>query len=168
MIFPTNGKIRLFITGGTIDSQSIDRDGTYRFGNTHIREMLEQARNEAKIRREILMLKDSALMVDFERRIILNKCRKCRGQKIVITHGTDSMTETAEMLGRGVRGKTIVLTGSMIPYNQKGSDALFNLGCAIAAVQLLPFGTYIAMNGRIFKWNNVRKNRAKNIFEERK
>ena len=169
MNLPSKERIRLFITGGTIDSEKIDGRGGYHFGKTHLRAMLAQARNRVQMRYEVLMLKDSTYMIDFERRYIRDKCRSCPEKRILITHGTDSMVDTAVVLALGgVGNKTIVLTGSIVPYNQPKSDAMFNLGAAMTAVQLLPAGTYIAMNGKIFNWDNVKKNRKLGILQERK
>ena len=104
-------------------------------------------------------------MTDEDREKILQSCKDCEEDKIIITHGTDTMVETAQVLGKNIKDKTIVLVGAMIPYNQEKSDALFNLGCAVSAVQILPKGVYIAMNGKIFSWDNVRKNKELGLFE---
>lgn len=162
--FPPKETIRLLITGGTIDCEKIE-NGDYFFGKTHLPEMLRQGRATTKIRREVLMLKDSLWLTDADRRLILAKCRRQREKRIVITHGTDALQKTAAVLGREIQDKTIVLTGAIIPYNQAFSDAQFNLGAAITAVQLLPAGVYVAMNGRIFHWDNVRKNRRRGVFQ---
>lgn len=159
-------KIKLFITGGTIDCQKIvQKTQKYIFTKTHIPEMLEQGRNRAKVNLEILMLKDSLDMTDGDRKLILEKCKKEVTDRIIITHGTDTMVETAKILGREIKNKTIVLLGAMTPFVFKKSDALFNLGGAVAAVQALPVGVYIAMNGKIFNWDNVRKNKKLGEFE---
>lgn len=160
--------IRVFITGGTIDCERIEKGNKYIFTKTHLPEMLKQARNKEDIKSEVLMLKDSIHMTDTDRKKILQSCKECKEDKIIITHGTDTMVETAKVLGKDIENKTIVLLGAMIPYNQKDSDALFNLGCAFSAVQSLPKGVYITMNGKIFSWNNVRENRKLLIFEELK
>jgi len=112
------------------------------------------------------MMIDSLEMDDDDRALILNQCRKCSNDRIVITHGTDTMEDTARMLGEAKLDKTIVLTGAMIPYAFGSSDGLFNLGGALAYVQSLPRGVYIAMNGRFFTWDNVRKNKDAGVFEE--
>jgi len=159
--------IKLFITGGTIDCEKVDpTTGKYIFSETHLPEMLKQGKNKAKIDLEVLMLKDSNYMTDSDKEVILQKCMSCDEDKIVITHGTDTMVETAQVLGENIKDKTIVLLGAMVPYNQENSDALFNLGGAINVVQLLPKGVYITMNGKIFSWNNVRKNKKLQEFEE--
>jgi len=161
-------KIKLFITGGTIDCEKIEGKDKYIFGKTHLPEMLKQGKCLVKISLEVLMLKDSIYMDNEDRKKILRSCKNCREDKIIITHGTDTMAETAEVLGKDTKDKTIVLLGAMVPYNKKDSDALFNLGCAISAVQLLPKGVFIVMNGKIFNWNNARKNKEIGIFEVRK
>jgi L-asparaginase len=167
MLITTKKPIRIFITGGTIDCDNIEaRTGKYIFTKTHLSQMLDQGRTKLAIYFQRLMLKDSALMTDEDRKIILENCQSCEQKRIVITHGTDSMVQTATVLAHGVKRKTIVLTGSIIPYNKKISDAMFNLGTAIAAVQLLPHGVFISMNGKIFPWNNVMKNPKLGIFEE--
>jgi L-asparaginase len=104
-------------------------------------------------------------MVDADRELILEKCINCEEKYILITHGTDTMCETAKLLGESSIDKTIVLFGSMVPYVVNGSDAFFNFGCALGSVQLLKAGVYIAMNGRILPWNDVEKNRSLGIFQ---
>jgi len=156
--------IKLFVTGGTIDCEGVEA-GKYIFGDTHMPEMLKQARNRTEIIPEILMLKNSDEMTEHDRNKILEKCRSCEEDKIIISHGTISMVETARLLGKNIKNKTIVLFGAVVPYNKKNSDALFNLGGAIAGVQLLPKGVYIAMNGKLFAWDNVRKNEELLEFE---
>lgn len=158
--------IKLFITGGTIDCEKIEKGNKYIFIETHLPEMLEQARNRVDINSEILMLKDSIYMTNSDRERILKRCKSTKEDKIVITHGTDTIVETAQVLGKNIKDKTIVLLGAMIPYNQKNSDALFNLGSAITAVQLLSKGVYITMDGKIFSWDNARKNKELGEFEE--
>lgn len=113
-----------------------------------------------------LMMIDSLEMTDADREIIIGHCRQCSEAKIVITHGTDTMDQTARKLGEAGLNKTIVLTGAMVPYKFGSSDGLFNMGSALAFVQTLPVGVYVVMNGRYFNWNNVRKNKASGIFEE--
>ncbi|PIU20908.1 MAG: asparaginase [Candidatus Diapherotrites archaeon CG08_land_8_20_14_0_20_34_12] len=156
--------IKLFITGGTIDN--IDKDRKLKSRKTHIPKMLKQANVTLEINTEKLMLKDSRDLTDSDRKLILKKCKQCREDKIIITHGTFTMAKTAAILGQGIKNKTIVLTGSMVPYVEDNSDALFNLGCAISKVQTIPRGIYITMNGQILKWGNVKKNVKKGIFEE--
>ncbi len=161
-----NNKIKILTTGGTIDCISIDQlTNVYTFVNSHIPKMLEHARLNDIVVDEIMM-KDSLLMNDIDREKISNKCQSCSEDKIVITHGTDTMPETAKYLGERIKDKTIVLLGAMIPYNQKDSDAMFNFGAAIANVQLLPKGVYVSMNGKVFNWDNVKKNKELGIFEK--
>jgi len=156
--------IKLFITGGTIDCEKIEGN-KYIFAETHLPDMLKQARNRIDIKSEVLMLKDSIYTTDADRKNVLDKCKSSKEDKIIITHGTDTMAETAQVLGKNIKDKTIVLLGAMVPYNQKNSDALFNLGSAITAVQTLPHGVYISMNGKLFSWDNVRKNKELGEFE---
>ncbi len=159
--------IRIFVTGGTFDKEYNELDGALYFKDTHLPEMLKLGRSKVKLDIRTLMLVDSLEMSDADRQIIIEQCRKCRESHIVITHGTDTMEVTAQALGNAaLEGKTIVLTGAMIPYKFGSSDGLFNLGSALAFVQTLPSGVYIAMNGRYFSWDNVRKNRKAGEFEE--
>ena len=158
-------KIKLITCGGTIDCENIDEKNVYSFKESYIPKMLKQSRCKADIEIKFLMAKDSLLMDDKDRNKILEECKKSKEDRIIITHGTDTMTETAKVLGTGIKNKTIVLLGAMTPYNQKDSDALFNLGSAVSAVQTLPKGIYITMNGRIFNWDNVRKNKALGLIE---
>ena len=116
---------------------------------------------------ELNQLIDSLNMHTSNRLRVLESCRRAAEEKIVITHGTDTMVETATVLGEAGLAKTIVLTGAMVPYIFNNSDAVFNLGCAVTAVQVLPHGVYIAMNGRVFDWDRVRKNRELGVFEEK-
>lgn len=158
------GQIKILATGGTIDCERID-EGKYFFAETHLPKMLEQANNKVACDIEVVMMKDSLLMNDEDREVILANCLSCEEDRIIITHGTDTAPETAKYLGERTRNKTIVLVGAMIPYNQEFSDALFNLGTAIANVQLLPHGVYISMNGNVFSWDNVKKNKDLGFFE---
>jgi len=157
--------IKLIVTGGTIDKIYNESNGKLTFSDTHINEMLDQARCEVPVSIKNLMLIDSLDMVDKDRQVILNECKNSKESKIVITHGTDSMVETAKILGDHIQDKSIVLLGAMIPFSLKESDALFNLGCAIIAVQCLQSNVYIIMNGKIFTWDNVNKNKEKGIFK---
>jgi L-asparaginase len=159
-------KIRLITCGGTIDCENIDENNVYSFKESYIPKMLKQSRCNADIEIKFLMAKDSLLMNEADRQRILEECKKSKEDRIIITHGTDTMTETAKTIGNGIKNKTIVLLGAMVPFNQKDSDALFNLGSAVSAVQTLPNGVYIAMNGKIFNWNNVKKNKTLGRFEE--
>jgi L-asparaginase len=160
--------IRVFVTGGTFDKEYNELDGKLFFKDTHLKEMLDLGRCKLKVDLRTLMMVDSLEMTDQDRQIILDHCVKTSEDKIVITHGTDTMEVTARVLGETIRDKTVVLTGAMIPYKFGSSDGLFNLGSALAFVQTLPFGVYIAMNGKYFHWNNVRKNKLTGQFEELK
>ena len=160
-------RIRLFITGGTIDKVYNQSNGELEFDQTHFPEILSRARIEVDLLIEELLLIDSLDMVDADRELILDKCSKCDEKFILITHGTDTMCETARLLGENSIDKTIVLFGSMVPYAVSDSDAFFNFGCALGSVQLLKAGGYIAMNGRILPWHDVEKNRSLGIFQPR-
>jgi L-asparaginase len=158
--------IKLFITGGTIDKVYNPLNGDLIFSQSHIPEIIDHSRCKINIITEVIMLKDSLFMNDSDRERILQICKSSNENKIVITHGTDTMVETAMLLGKNVNDKTIILTGAMVPYKFGVSDASFNLGFALASVQTLPSGIYIVMNGKIFEWNNVRKNKLLGEFEE--
>jgi len=158
--------IRLFVTGGTFDKEYDEIEGRLFFEDTHLPQMLEMGRCRADVRVRTLMMVDSLEMTDADRDLIAHNCADVPERHIVITHGTDTMVETARTLAAQVQGKTIVLTGAMIPIAFGSSDGLFNLGGAITAVQALPAGVYITMNGRIFPWDRVRKNRSTGVFEE--
>ena len=158
--------IRLFVTGGTFDKEYNELDGSLFFKETHLHEMLKLGRSRVGVEVQTLMLVDSLEMTDADRAMILDHCRKAKESRIVITHGTDTMETTARLLGTSMSGKTIVITGAMVPYKFGSSDGLFNLGSALAFAQSLPAGVYIAMNGRCFTWDNVKKNRKKGEFEE--
>lgn len=159
-------RIRIFVTGGTFDKEYNELDGSLFFKDTHLPEMLKLGRSRVAVVIEPLMLIDSLEMTDSDRNTILEHCRKAKEDRIVITHGTDTMDLTAGALGKKIRDKTIVLTGAMIPYKFGSSDGLFNLGSALAFAQSLPPGVYVAMNGRYFTWDNVKKNRLSGEFEE--
>ena len=159
-------KIRVFITGGTFDKEYNELDGTLSFKETHLPEMLRLGRCKVDVEVRTLMLIDSLDMTQADRDILLEQCRRATEARLVITHGTDTMEETAGVLGKRITDKTIVLTGAMVPYKFGSSDGLFNLGSALAFAQTLPPGVYIAMNGRYFTWDNVRKNRDTGVFEE--
>jgi L-asparaginase len=160
--------IRILIAGGTIDKEYDPLTGELTFAKSHLSNMLNQVRCKVKFILEEVMLKDSLQMRIEDREEILKKCIHCSENKIIITHGTDTMVETAQILDNNVKGKIIVLVGAMIPYVFGASDALFNLGCAFSAVQALKRGVYITMNGKIFSWDNVRKNKETGEFEELK
>ena len=158
-------KIKLFITGGTIDKVYNQSNGKLEFDQTHFPEILSRAIVEVDLLIEELLLIDSLDMFDADRNLILERCINCEEKYILITHGTDTMCETAKLLGENSIDKTIVLFGSMVPYAVSGSDAFFNFGYALGSVQLLKAGVYIAMNGRILPWNDVEKNRNLSIFQ---
>jgi L-asparaginase len=158
--------IRIFITGGTFDKEYNEITGQLYFKDSHLPEMLELGRSRLNVEIRTLMMVDSLEMTDDDRNLVAEHCIKSREDKIVITHGTDTMSTTARVLAEKVSGKTIVLTGAMIPYKFGSSDGLFNLGSALAFVQTLPPGVYVAMNGRYFLAGNVRKNKQTGEFEE--
>ncbi len=157
--------IRILATGGTFDVDSIDEGDVYYFQESYVPKILAQCRNTAEVVVETLFLKDSLYITELDRQQILHQARTCEEQNIVITHGTDTMVETAAVLGNAGIKKTIVLTGAIVPYMAAESDATFNLGFALASAQLLAPGVYIAMNGRVFAHDNVRKNQQLKIFE---
>jgi L-asparaginase len=158
-------KIKLLLTGGTIDKRYNELTGKLDYAKTHIQEMLTQARCRADIDIEELMLLDSLDMTEHQRQQILQTCSNMQEDRILITHGTDTIVETAQLLGKNIHNKTIVLFGSMIPYVFGGSDALFNFGAGITAVQTLDKGVYITMSGKVFQWDNVVKNRELGEFQ---
>jgi L-asparaginase len=158
--------IRIFITGGTFDKAYNELTGELFFKDSHLPEMLKLGRSNLDVQVRTLMMIDSLQMTDADRQSILRQCLQAPESRIVITHGTDTMVDTAAVLARGVADKTVVLTGAMIPYKFGSSDGLFNLGSALAFAQTLPPGVYVAMNGRYFEWNRVRKNRQTGMFEE--
>jgi L-asparaginase len=158
--------IRIFVTGGTFDKEYNELTGELFFKETHLPEMLQRSRSTVDVTVRTLMMIDSLYMTDEDRQLIVHQCQSSGEDKIVITHGTDTMAVTAKVLAEKVTGKTIVLTGAMIPYKFGSSDGFFNLGSAVAFAQVLPHGVYVAMNGRYFNWDNVRKNRQTGQFEE--
>jgi len=157
--------IRIFVTGGTFDKTYDEIAGRLAFGDTHLGEMLRLGRSRVPVSIRTLMMIDSLDMTEEDRQLIVRNCASCEETRIVVTHGTDTMVETAGALARGTAGKTIVLTGAMIPYAFGSSDGLFNLGSALSFAQVLPAGVYIAMNGQYFRWNQVHKNRETGVFE---
>lgn len=160
--------IGIFVTGGTFDKEYNELTGTLAFKATHLPEMLRLGRSRVEVSIRTLMMLDSLDMTDADRAVIVEQCRQAPESRLLITHGTDTMVETAGALARELpasAGKTIVLTGAMIPYAFGSSDGLFNLGSALSFVQVLPPGVYIAMNGRCFDWNRVKKNRETGVFE---
>ena len=160
-----NMKIKIFTTGGTIDKMYFDQKSEYQVGDPQARGVLEKANVVVEYEVESILKKDSLDLTDSDRELIKNKVVSAPFDKIIVTHGTDTMIETAGEL-ESVSGKTIVMTGSMYPAQFKESDAVFNLGAAITAVQILEPGVYIAMNGRIFTPRSARKNVELNRFEE--
>ena len=161
--------IRIFVTGGTFDKEYNELTGSLAFEDTHLPEMLRLGRCRVDVSVRTLMMIDSLEMTDADRALIVEQCRQAPETRILITHGTDTMVETAAALAAALSAdprQTIVLTGAMIPYAFGSSDGLFNLGSALSFVQALPPGVYIAMNGRCFEWNRVRKNRETGAFED--
>lgn len=158
--------IRIFVTGGTFDKEYNELTGQLFFKDTHMSEILKLGRSRVDVTIRTLMMIDSLEMTDEDRKMIAQQCERSEENKIIITHGTDTMADTARVLAEKGIPKTIVLTGAMIPYKFGSSDGLFNLGSALAFVQALPHGVYVAMNGRYFNWDNVRKNRKTGEFEE--
>ena len=158
--------IRIFITGGTFDKEYNELTGELYFKDTHLPEMLLLGRNRISLELQTLFMIDSLYMSDANREEIALRCIEAKEDRIVITHGTDTMAETARFLDGRVHDKTIVLTGAMVPYKFGSSDGLFNLGSALAFVQTLPPGVYVVMNGQYFHAKNVRKNKASGVFEE--
>jgi L-asparaginase len=158
--------IRIFVTGGTFDKKYDEINGRLAFAETHLPEMLRLGRARVPVTVSTLLMIDSLEMTDAQRADIVRHCADVAETCIVITHGTDTMVDTAAALAQGVTDKTIVLTGAMIPYAFGSSDGLFNLGSALSFVQVLPAGVYIAMNGQHFAWTRVRKNRETGVFEE--
>jgi L-asparaginase len=157
--------IRILVTGGTFDKEYNERTGQLFFKDTHIAEMLRLGRSRVEVTIRTVMMIDSLEMTDADRALIVQNCVQSKEDRIVITHGTDTMTDTAAAIARVVSEKTVVLTGAMIPYAFGSSDGLFNLGSALSFVQALPPGVYLAMNGRCFEWNRVKKNRETGVFE---
>jgi L-asparaginase len=157
--------IRIFVTGGTFDKEYDEIEGRLYFRDSHLAEMLRMGRNRVPVQIRTLMMVDSLEMTEADRELIARNCREAAEDRIVITHGTDTMVDTARLLAETVPEKTIVLTGAMIPIAFGSSDGLFNLGGALTAAQTLAPGVYVAMNGRVFDWDDVRKNRETGFFE---
>jgi L-asparaginase len=157
--------VRVLVTGGTFDKTYDEISGRLSFGTTHVPEMLRLGRSRVELTVETLMMVDSLDMTDADRARVVARCVECPERHVVVTHGTDTMAETARALAAGVRDKTIVLTGAMVPYAFGSSDGLFNLGSAVSFAQVLPPGVYIAMNGQCFLWDRVRKNQETGVFE---
>ena len=157
--------IRIFVTGGTFDKEYDEITGRLFFKDTHVPEMLRLGRSRVEVALTTLMMIDSLDMTEADRAAIVSRCQSASEDRIVITHGTDTMVDTASALAHAVGGKTLVLTGAMIPYAFGSSDGLFNLGSALSFAQVLGPGVYVAMNGTAFAWNAVRKNRETGVFE---
>lgn len=158
-------RIEVLVTGGTFDKEYDELTGRLFFRESHLGEMLRLGRCRLDVKVRTLMMIDSLFMKPSHRRRILAACRASRADRLVVTHGTDTMVETAKVLGRAIEDKTVVLTGAMVPYKFGSSDGMFNLGSALSFAQSLPPGVYIAMNGRCFPWSHVRKNKGKGEFE---
>lgn len=158
--------IRIFITGGTFDKEYNEITGQLYFNDTHMHDLLEMGRSKVPVEIRTLMMIDSLEMTDEDRELIVHQCNNCDEDRIVITHGTDTMADTAKVLSQKVKNKTVILTGAMIPIKFGSSDGLFNLGSALAFAQTLTAGVYVAMNGRYFTADNVRKNKQTGMFEE--
>lgn len=158
--------IRILVTGGTFDKEYNERDGQLFFKETHLAEMLRLGRSRLEVVLQTVMMIDSLEMTGADREVIVQHCAQASENRIVITHGTDTMTDTAAAIARRIQDKTIVLTGAMIPYAFGSSDGLFNLGSALSFVQVLAPGVYLAMNGKYFPWDKARKNRERCEFEE--
>jgi len=159
-------RIKILVTGGTFDKEYNELKGELFFKDSHLPEMLRLGRCKLRVDINTLMMVDSLCMTDADRKNILENCKKIKENKILITHGTDTLVETAKVLGNAIKNKTIILTGAMVPYKFGSSDGLFNLGSSLAFVQALPDGVYISMNGKCFHWDNVRKNKQTGEFEE--
>jgi L-asparaginase len=167
-VFVHMAMVRVFVTGGTFDKEYNELTGSLSFKETHLPEMLRLGRSRIDVTIRTLMMIDSLEMTAADRALIVEQCREAAESRLVITHGTDTMVDTARALADAFPSngaKTIVLTGAMIPYAFGSSDGLFNLGSALSFVQVLPGGVYIAMNGRCFDWDRVRKNRESGVFE---
>jgi L-asparaginase len=159
-------RIRILVTGGTFDKEYDELTGRLFFLDTHVQEMLRRGRARLDLMVETVMMVDSLDIDEAGRATIVRRCRDAAERAIVITHGTDTMCDTAAALAKAaLADKTLVLTGAMVPYAFGSSDGLFNLGSALSFVQVLPPGVYLAMNGRHFPWNAVRKNRDTGVFE---
>ena len=160
-------RVAVFVTGGTFDKEYNELTGQLFFQQTHVKDMLMLGRCSLRLTIRTLMMIDSLEMKERDRALILKACMNAPQQRIVVTHGTDTMEQTAAVLGPVITNKTVILTGAMIPYKFGSSDGIFNLGTALAFAQTLPCGVYVAMNGRYFAWNDVRKNRKLGTFERK-
>ena len=157
--------IKIFATGGTFDKEYDEINGELFFKETHLHELLDLGRSQLNVKIETLMMVDSLKMSKSEKNYIVEKCKEEKTDRIIITHGTDTMVDTAKLIAKNIYNKTIILTGAMIPIKFGSSDGLFNLGSALSFIQVIDPGVYITMNGRYFKWDNVRKNNQLGIFE---
>jgi L-asparaginase len=157
--------IKIIVTGGTFDKEYNELNGELFFKDTHLHEMLSRGRSKLELDITTLMMIDSLDMKESDRKKIADACIEANEDKILITHGTDTMPITAEVLSHQIKDKTVVLTGAMVPYKFGSSDGMFNLGSALAFVQTLPHGVYVVMNGKVFDGNNVMKNKATGEFE---
>ena len=157
--------IKIFATGGTFDKEYDEINGELFFKETHLHELLSLGRSQLNVKIETLMMVDSLEMTKSEKQYIVEKCKSEKTDRIIITHGTDTMVETAKIIAEDINDKTIILTGAMIPIKFGSSDGLFNLGSALSFIQVIQPGVYITMNGRYFKWDNVSKNKRLGVFE---
>ena len=157
--------IKIFATGGTFDKEYNEINGELFFKKTHLSELLELGRSQLDVQIETLMMVDSLDMTIESKKLVVQKCKEEKTTRIIITHGTDTMVDTAKLLAKSIKNKTVILTGAMIPIKFGSSDGLFNLGSALSFIQVIDPGIYITMNGRYFKWDNVRKNKKLGIFE---
>lgn len=157
--------LRIVATGGTFDKHYNELTGVLGFSDSHLPAVIARTRMTVPVELDVLPLLDSLDMQDADRARVLAACQRAQENAIVIIHGTDTMRETAAVLGAANLGKTIVLTGAMIPYEIANSDALFNLGVAVGVAQVLPAGVYVAMNGQVFPWDNVQKNKSAGVFQ---
>ena len=158
--------IKIFATGGTFDKEFNEIDGKLYFKETKLYDLLKLGRSQLDVKIETLMMIDSLKMKSADREYIVNKCKQEKTNRIIITHGTDTMVDTAKLIAEKITNKTIILTGAMIPINFGSSDGLFNLGSALSFIQVLAPGVYITMNGRYFSWDNVYKNKKMGGFEK--
>ncbi len=162
-----NNKIQIFVTGGTFDKEYNYITGQLYFKDTHLHQMFERGRSTLDIDIKTLMMVDSLQMSEADREIIIYSCQKSVFDKIVLTHGTDTMVITATAIAKHNIPKTIIITGAMIPYAfGNSSDGFFNLGSSLAFAQTLPHGVYIVMNGKYFRWDKVKKNTKTGYFED--
>jgi len=157
--------IKIFATGGTFDKEYDEINGELFFKETHLDELLSLGRSQLNVKIETLMMVDSLKMSESEKNYIVEKCKEEKTDRIIITHGTDTMVDTAKLIAKHIKEKTIILTGAMIPIKFGSSDGLFNLGSALSFIQVIEPGVYITMNGRYFKWDNVKKNNQLGVFE---